>query len=184
MLAPTVTASGLLRRQWRDSADRLGRRLDGLTDDEYFWTPGGGPPTWTVRPHRTLPDRWEIDYDWPPPEPPPVTTIAWRLVHLANGNTIYWEHAFGPGERMFPDLVVPGTAGAARAYWAQSRAPITSWLDRADDEELAQPRPSHQGQPRTAADMIMILVDEQVHHGAEIALLRDLYRAGRADGAG
>jgi len=168
-------AAEVLRRQWHDSGDRLGRRLDGLTDAEFFREPV--PSCWTVRPHASSPGRWEIDYDWPVPEPPPVTTIAWRLVHLANGNWIYWEHAFGPGQRMFPDLVIPGSADAARGYWDDSRRPISSWLDQVTDEELGEMRPSHLGAPRSAGDVMMILIDEQVHHGAEIGVLRDLYRS-------
>jgi hypothetical protein len=168
----------LLRRQWRDSGDRLERHLVGLTDAEYFWEPV--PSCWTVRPKPAAPGHWEIDYDWPEPDPPPFTTIAWRLVHVANGNWIYWEHAFGPGERMFPDLVIPGSADAAREYWKESRAPISAWLDRVTDDELEELRPSHQASPRTAKDMMVILIDEQVHHGAEIALLRDLFRTGQA----
>jgi hypothetical protein len=163
-----------LGRQWNESGDRLTRRLADLTDAEFFWEPASS--CWTVRPHASSPGGWEIDYDWPPPEPPPLTTIAWRLVHLANGNSIYWEHAFGPGVRMFPDLVVPHTADAACRYWRDSREPISSWLDAATDDDLRRPRPSHQGEPRTGADVIMILIDDQVHHGAEIALMRDLYR--------
>jgi hypothetical protein len=164
----------LLARQWRDAADRLDRRLAGLSDAECFWEPV--PDSWTVRPDESAPSGWNIDYDWPPPDPAPLTTIAWRLVHLANGNWIYWEHAFGPGKRMFPDLEVPGSAEAAIAYWRDSRAPITAWLDAAPSaDELAAPRPSHLGEPRSAAEVLAILIDEQTHHGAEIALLRDLY---------
>jgi hypothetical protein len=169
-----IGASDVLRRQWHDSGDRLWRRLQGLTDAEYFWEPA--PSVWTVRPHASESGRWEIDYDWPPPDPPPLTTIAWRLVHLANGNWIYWEHAFGPGRRMFTDLVVPGHADDARGYWKDSRESISAWLDQVADNDLSEMRPSHQEAPRTAGEMIMILVDEQVHHGAEIALMRDLYR--------
>jgi hypothetical protein len=171
-------ATEILLKQWHDSGDRLHRRLAGMSDAEFLWEPA--TPCWTVRRHPTLPGRWEIDYDWPPPEPPPFTTIAWRLVHIANGNWIYWEHAFGPGVRMFPDLAVPGSADAARAYWHDSRKPIGSWLAQATDAHLQQMRPSHLGPPRSAGDVIMTLVDEQTHHGAEIALLRDLYtrRAG------
>jgi uncharacterized damage-inducible protein DinB len=72
--------------------------------------------------------------------------------------------------------VVPGSADAALAYWRASREPITAWLDKATDDDLRQLRPSHLGEPRRAGDVVMTLVDEQVHHGAEIALLRDLRR--------
>ncbi len=176
-----ISAAEVLRRQWRDSGDRLSRRLEGLTDAEHYWKPA--PSCWTVRPNASVPGKWEIDYDWPPPEPAPLTTIAWRVVHLANGNWIYWEHAFGPGERMFPDLEIPGTADGARSYWRDSREPISAWLAGATDEDLRQMRPSHQGKPRTAGDMMMILVDEQIRHGAEIALLRDLFRSLAPEGS-
>ena len=168
----TSTAE-VLHRQWQSSGDRLHQRLADMSDAEFFWEPA--PSCWTVRPHPTSPGRWEIDYDLPPPDPAPVTTIAWRLVHVANGNWIYWEHAFGPGVRMFPDLVLPGSADAARAYWHDSREPVSSWLAKATDEQLQEMRPSHLGAPRSAGDVIATLIDEQTHHGAEIALLRDLY---------
>ncbi len=168
-----TSATEVLRRQWHDSGDRLHRRLTDMTDAEFFWEPA--PSCWTVRSHPTIPGRRQIDHDWPPPDPPPLTTIAWRLVHIANGNWIYWEHAFGPGIRMFPDLEIPGSATAARAYWRDSREPISSWLEQATDDQLRRMRPSHLGAPRSAADVVMTLVDEQTHHGAEIALLRDLY---------
>jgi hypothetical protein len=168
-----ISAAEVLRRQWQASGDRLAHRLAGLTDAEFFWEPA--PGGWTVRPHPARPGRWEIDYDWPPPEPPPFTTIAWRLVHLANGNWIYWEHAFGPGVRNFLDLEVPGSAEAAVDYWRDSREAISSWLEKATDEQLMELRPSHHGEALSAGDVVMTLIDEQTHHGAEIALLRDLY---------
>lgn len=167
-----VTAVGVLRSQWRRSGDRLERRLDGLTDAEYFWEPV--PGCWNVKPDPDRPGRWTYEYE-PDPQPAPVTTIAWRLVHIAADNWIYWEHAFGPGERNFPDLAVPSTASDAIRHWYDSRQPVTAWLDRAADADLDEMRPSHLGGEKSAGDVISILVDEQVHHGAEIALLRDLY---------
>ena len=132
---------------------------------------------WTVRPQPAVPGKWEIDYDWPTGTPPSFTTIAWRLVHLANGNWIYWEHAFGEGGYTFRDLVIPGSADAASRYWEDSRAEITTWLDRATDGEPHQMRPSHLGPPRRVLDTVLTLADEQTHHGAEIGTLRDLYRS-------
>lgn len=143
-----------------------------MTDDEYFWEPT--PGCWTV--HRvTGGGEWTIDYEWPPPTPPPMTTIAWRMVHVANGNTIYYEHAFGPGVRMFTDLDPPSTASGARDYVRSSCATIEAWLASAVDDDLSEQRPSHLGDPRTAGEVMQVLLDELVHHGAEIALLRDLY---------
>jgi hypothetical protein len=163
----------LLRRQWEQSGERMAKRMEGLDDDEFFWEPASD--CWTVRPDPDAPGAWRIDYDWSTPAQPPLTTIAWRLVHLANGNWIYWEHAFGPGKRMFPDLVLPAGAKNAIRDWQRSREPITEWLSKATDEMLDEPRPSHLGAPKSAGDVVAILIDEQTHHGAEIALMRDLY---------
>ena len=166
-------AAEVLRKQWHDSGDRLHRRLKDLSDAEMFWEPVSS--CWTVRQDPARPGRWEIDYDWPPPQPPPFTTIAWRLVHVANGNWIYWEHAFGPGRRTFADLEVPSTAEGALALWQASRRPISTWLAAASDDQLLERRPSHLGEEKTAGEVVRVLLDEQTHHGAEVALLRDLY---------
>src|SRR4051812_23922589 len=96
---------------WNGSADRLARRCAGLSDEEFFWAPA--PDSWTVKPDRSAPSGWRYDYDFPPPQPAPMTTIGWRLVHIAANNWIYWEYAFGPGVKTFPDLAVPGTATSA-----------------------------------------------------------------------
>jgi hypothetical protein len=164
----------ILLHQWNDSGDRLLRRIEGITDSEFFWEPVS--PCWTVRRDGSAPSGHQIDYDDPAPDPAPFTTIAWRLIHLANGNLMYWEYAFGSGTLMFPDLEIPGTADDARQYWLDSREPVTGWLETAHDDDLREPRPSHLGEPRPVGGVVLILIDEQVHHGAEIALLRDLYR--------
>jgi hypothetical protein len=169
-----MDAVGVVRALWDSSAERLTKRMQGLDNDEFFWEPA--TPAWSVRPDPAAPSGWQIDYPFPPPVPAPVTTIAWRLVHLANGNWIRWEHAFGPGERMFPDLPVPGSATDAVRYWNGSRRPIEQWLRTAAPQDLDDVRPNPVGDPLPAGRTLSILLEEQIHHGAEIALLRDLYR--------
>jgi hypothetical protein len=163
---------GLLRRGWDISAARLERRCQGLTDVELLWEPVAD--AWNLV--RAPGGAWTYPYDFDPPQPHPVTTIGWRLVHIAADNWIYAEHAFGPGDRTFPDLEVAGTAEDVLADWRASRRPVEAWLETAVDADLSEPRPSHLGGERTAGEVIRILLDEQIHHGAEIALLRDLYR--------
>jgi hypothetical protein len=58
-------------------------------------------------------------------------------------------------------------------------SPITTWLASATDDDLTALRPSHLGQDHTAGEVARILLDERTHHGAEIALLRDLYLRAR-----
>ena len=68
-------------------------RLDGLSDDEYLWEPV--PGCWSVRPGpegRLMMDPVSspaVDgvnvTDSPRPEPSPITTIAWRMLHIGIG---------------------------------------------------------------------------------------------------
>jgi hypothetical protein len=175
-----AVSTDLLRRSWEQSAQRLLARCEGLSTEEYLWCPV--PDAWTVRPDVDRPGRWTYDYEFAPPPPAPVTTIAWRLVHLTADNEIYWEHAFGPGRRTFPDLEVAPTPDRALELWSASREPVTRWLAGADEGALGEDRPSHLGAPTTAGEVVRILLDEQTHHGAEIGLLRDLFA--RTGGAG
>jgi DinB family protein len=165
---------GALREQWAHSCTQLSGRLRGLTDEEYRWEPVAG--CWNVRPDATSPSGWTVDYPDVAPDPPPVTTIAWRMLHVSDGNTIYWEHAFGPGVRNFWDLAPHGDAEAAIEYLAASQRPITATLAELDDTSLDEMRPTHFGVEWPAQRVLSVLINEQVHHGAEIALLRDLYR--------
>jgi DinB superfamily len=62
-------------------------RLHSLTDDEYFWKPVQG--CWNVHPRgaSAAPVQagggvFTIDFAFPEPDPPPVTTIAWRVGHI------------------------------------------------------------------------------------------------------
>lgn len=170
-----ASAASVLRSQWTRSCDRLLRRLEGLTDAEYRWEPVAG--CWNVRPSRDSPSGWTVDYPEVEPEPPPVTTIAWRLLHISDGNTVYCEHAFGPGVRNYADLTPHGDAAGAIEYLAQSQGLVTATLAEMDDGRLDDQRPTHFGVEWPARDVFVVLIDEQVHHGAEIALLRDLYRS-------
>lgn len=171
--SPSLIAVGLLRRSWQLSGQRLEHRCRGLTDRELLWEPAAH--CWNLVRDPSHPGGWSYPYDFDPPRPHPITSIGWRLIHLIADNEIYMEHAFGPGVRNFPDLEVHGTAAEVLADWRASREPITRWLTSADDHDLLQNRPSHLGGMKNAGEVISTLIDEQTHHGAEIALLRDLY---------
>ena len=172
--------TALLEDQWAASCSRLSRIVTGLTDDEFFWEPCAG--CWTV--HRRSETRaasadgsgeWVIDYVLPEPEPAPVTTIAWRLVHIAVCNYVYWDYAFGPATASF-DLEMPGNASDAVAWLDASQAPLTEALASTTDEGLDELRLTNWGERVPTSRIFTILIDEQVHHAAEVSLLRDLYR--------
>ena len=75
-----LTAELLAQLEWHWS-NQLRPRLDGLTDDEYLWEPA--QPAWNVRPRDPAGGAaqpgsgpFTVDFAFPEPDPPPVTTIA------------------------------------------------------------------------------------------------------------
>lgn len=169
-----ASAVRILQNQWTRSCERLLHRLEGLTDDELRWEPVAG--CWNVRPSEESASGWTVDYPDRAPDPPPFTTIAWRLLHISDGNTVYWEHSFGPGVRNFWHLVPHGDAAGAIDYLKESQQPVTDTLATLDDDALDQMRPTHFGVEWPARRVLTVLIDEQLHHGAEVGVLRDLYR--------
>lgn len=160
-------------------------RLDGLSDEEYLWEPAEG--CWSLR--RAPDGGWRLDGGRPEPSPPPVTTIAWRLVHvgatcLANRASAFFGGAEVPaGADMFdPRLVpadLPGGADAAVAFLERSYRRWHDGIAALDEEGLGRPL-GPRGGPYAEdpmAELVAHINREVMHHGAEIALLRDLYRA-------
>jgi hypothetical protein len=116
------------------------------------------------------------------PDEAPVTTIAWRLGHLHYGFAGGWEWTFGE-RRQEPKLLVDFTPSAALAVerfwalmdrWRDSVAAVTD--EQLDTVGFSQyPYGSDPDEP-----FITVLASanlEFIHHMAEIALLRDLWRA-------
>ena len=64
-----------LRAEKGEAYQTLRSRLEGLTDEEFFWKPVSD--CWIV--HLSQDNRWIEDYADPAPDPPPFTTIAWRF---------------------------------------------------------------------------------------------------------
>lgn len=123
-----------------------------------------------------------------------MTTIAWRMVHLGGfclGNRANAFFGADPDAdlTMFdPSLVpmpLPGTAAEAITYLEQA---YTAWHDGVaalGDEDLARPLGPRGAQfaDDPMAALVLHLSRELMHHGGEICLLRDLYRAGALGGA-
>lgn len=173
---PTVEVSDVILDSMDRMFDQLIGRLEGLTNEEYLWEPVD--ETWSARPGpdgRVVVDGAgvrEID-------PAPFTTIAWRLWHIA-------IDCFDDYTRRFRgDLsdASPGwTVEAAEAIeildrrWRVYRSVVAAryWWDQLGPNW--GPWSEH-----SIADMAMHASNELVHHAAEVALLRDLYRASRID---
>ena len=161
-----------------DAWAQVAGRLDGVTDEEYRWEPVDG--CWSVRAREdgsvTVDGEGERDRD-----PAPVTTIAWRLWHIRV------DCLDGYSERLFGRTGAPVSGSAwhleaAKALedldrsWRWFRSGLGAltteqWWDEIGDGFGPWSRHS-------VADLAVHALHEIAHHGAEVALLRDLHRAG------
>jgi DinB superfamily len=156
---------------------RLATRLGGLGDAEYFWEPVDG--CWSLR--QGADGRWRLDgadsYG-AVPDPAPITTIAWRIGHVGGlGLAGFANWLFGDGA-LTPDAIeFPGraddVAGFLDGHYQAWRAGLAALPEVAWEETLG-PRWGPYAESNTL-DLALHVLDELVHHGAEIALLRDLY---------
>ncbi len=162
---------------------QLRPRLDGITDDEYFWEPVAD--CWNVRPRGrgTAPVQagsgdFTIDFAMPEPVPPPVTTIAWRLAHIIVG--VFGMRVAGHFSGPPVDYLSFGYAGTAAGALRQLDEVYEAWqtgVRGLGTAGLAQPCGAAEGPfaDHPMAALVLHINREAIHHGAEIALLRDLY---------
>jgi DinB superfamily len=131
---------------------RLRTRMSGLTDDEWRWEP-------------ITDDR---------------VTLRWRLAHIT---ALLTEDRTGPwlglplSRFAAPE---PGSAVEVLTTLDEAYAAWRAKLAETTEESLAEPIGQVAGQYGTDSRYAfgLHIVDELIHHGAEAALLRDLY-AGR-----
>jgi hypothetical protein len=150
--------------------NQLRPRLDDLTDAEYFWQPV--PDCWTVHPEGA------IDFTYPPPQPEPFTTIAWRLAHVIVGVLAMRNHSHFDGPPA--DYQSWNYATDAKTALQQLDDAYANWITGVrglSDDDLNRPCGPAEGPyadyPLTA--LILHINREVIHHGAEIACIRDLY---------
>lgn len=163
--------------------NQLRPRLTGLTDDEYFWEPA--PGAWSVRPRErsTAPIQGGggshvFEFAYPEPVPAPVTTIAWRIGHLVVGcfGARTASHFGGPP----CDYLTHEYATTAADALTQLEDTYARWVAGVrglDADALASPVGEAEGPwaDRPMITLVLHINREVIHHGAEIALLRDLY---------
>jgi len=173
---------------------QLRPRLNGLTDDEYFWEPV--PGCWSIRPRAQAttplamgPGEFVMDYALPPHDPEPVTTIAWRLAHVIVGvfnsrTAAHFGHAparpGATGWRAHDQWAMWDYATTAAEAIRQLDAAYAGWAEGVRGlgaDELGRPcGPAEPFPDASMAGLVLHIHREVIHHGAEISLLRDLYQ--------
>jgi hypothetical protein len=166
---------------WRT---HLRPRFTGLTDDEYFWEPV--PGMWSVRPRGTSAapisagsGDFTVDFAWPEPDPVPATTIAWRLTHMLVG--VFGHRVashFGGKPVDYETYDYPGDAATALDRLDTIYDAWIAGVRGLGEEGLRRPCGPAEGPygEEPMAALVLHINREALHHGAEIAVLRDLYR--------
>jgi len=169
-----------LRWHWETQARP---RLDGLSDDEYFWEPC--PGGWNVRRRGTSTapiaagsGDYTIDFAFPEPVPAPLTTIAWRLGHILVGVLGVRNAAhFGGPPVDYQSFDYPGTADRALELLDRFYARWIDGVQSLGEDGLNRPCGPAEGPyaDYPMAALVLHINREMIHHLAEVALLRDLY---------
>ena len=149
---------------------QLRARFDDLTDDEYFWEPVEG--CWTVHRDGT------VDFEFPPPDPAPFTTIGWRLAHVIVGVLAMRNHFhFGGPPADYQSWNYATDAKMALQQLDHEYARWITGVRGLDAEALARPIGPNEGPwaDYAMSELILHINREVIHHGAEIACIRDLY---------
>jgi hypothetical protein len=172
--------------------NHLRPKLDRLSDAEYLWEPAEG--CWNVRrrgesdaPVQGGGGEFIVEFAFPEPSPPPVTTIAWRLAHLIVG--VFGSRAANHFGAPAIDYFTHDVSGDAAGALAQLDSTYDAWMSGVRNmapERLWEPIGPTEG---PFADvpylgLILHINREALHHGAEILVLRDLYRAQRGARSG
>ena len=172
-----------------DSGDGADVEVPALTDAEYLWEPV--PGAWSVRLRSAGPGpgatvlagagEFGRDGGRPHPYPPPITTIAWRMHHLTEMLLGRADWTNGAHDFTEEEMIVSGDAVSGLAALESAIAAWRAALMAADDAALdtvghsTYPDGSDPDVP--FLEIVWWVNQEVLHHGAEIALLRDLYRA-------
>jgi hypothetical protein len=170
--------------------NRLRPRLSGLTDEEYFWEPV--PGCWSVRrrgestaPIAVGAGEFTVEFAYPAPDPAPFTTIAWRLANIIVGSFAArnGSHFGGPDlgnheSECWRNFAYAGTAAQALEQLDETYAVWIAGVRGLGADGLARPcGPAEDPFGDEPMAMLVLHINREVtHHGAEIALLRDLYR--------
>lgn len=155
-----------------------------LTDEEYFWEPV--PNCWSLRrrgearsPNPRGKGEWLLDGGQPSSNPPPFTTIAWRICHICMSPLERYDYTFGPHTLRLEEIVWPATAAEAFAFLTDTFQRWRGALEMVTSDELDQvgrsQNPYGSDPDDRFADLLAWVNTEFTHHAAEIACLRDLY---------
>jgi len=177
--------------------DHTRRTIADVADEEYAWEPLSEServadlqlPPHTKRVWRVFQQRgvWVYDYTPEPLSPPPFTTIAWIMNHMAQTADMYLycvQTGIPEGvDRSWDDLPVPANREAMAEYIVQALASVREYLlsvpQRRVNPELNRLTPAPWGEMRpTCLNIWGGVVEHVLQHAMQIAARKDRIRYG------
>lgn len=180
---PTKSVVTVLVDTLDDVHAQLIDRCQGLTEAEYLWEPT--KECWTVR--STGDGAWIVDHERPEPVPAPITTIAWRLWHIAiDCFEGYSSQSWGSSGTQMKGQQWVGSPPEALELTTAAYRCFRSGVVGAGDTGIWDQLGPDWGpwQRHSMVDLVLHAQHELAHHSGEIGLLRDLYRSGLAERGG
>jgi hypothetical protein len=171
-------ATHLLTRQVEHAVAAARFAVDGVTDDELGWEPA--PGCWSVDVDEAGRRRLEFVYGR---DPPPVTTIEWRLGHLGVWTIAYHDWIFGEATMRGEDVEIPAGAAGMVSWLHEAQDRFVTATAALDDAQLDADRPTQWDGRLPVWQLVWAIIAEHFHHGAEVGVLRDLRRGHARAGA-
>lgn len=117
-----------------------------------------------------------VEFAFPPPDPSPFTSIAWRLAHVIVGVLAMRNAAHFGGEATdYHSFTYAATASEALEQLDAEYAKWVAGVRSLSDADLQRPCGEDGFEQEPMAKLVLHIHREVIHHLAEVALLRDLY---------
>lgn len=160
-------------RAWAE----LEEAVAGLTEAEYRWQPS--PDAFTLA--ELLPPASE---DWRSyfakmPRSGQLSTIEYKVAHVATCKVMYAEYAFRHGQLQWrwADLDVPRNLSEMIHYLERAHLELKNHVADLEDEDLPAARKTNWGDLWPTERILWTLIAHDIYHGAQIRTMRALYRA-------
>ena len=164
-------ATHLLTRQLEHAVAAARFASDSVTEDEMAWKPA--PECWSVETDCDGRRRLQFAFGQ---DPPPVTTVEWRLGHLGVWTIAYHDWIFDGGTMRGEDIELPAGAAATVSWLHDAQDAFVTATAALEDEQLDVERRTEWDGVLPVWQLVWAIIAEHFHHGAEIGVLRDLRR--------
>ncbi|MFX1547198.1 MAG: DinB family protein [Promethearchaeota archaeon] len=145
--------------------------LEGISKEEAQWKPSYHSRTleiikqWNIKG-----DEWILSQNLDP-----ISTIEYKVIHLAQCKQMYNEYAFKEGILKWSDLESPEWPNSL-VYLNQTQIELVDSLQNLIDDQLETLVPTNWGDSWTIKQIISTMIHHDAYHFGQICTIRSLYK--------